>query len=157
MKEVILNAPSEAETIHIGHLLASEVFADFSGIVYLQGTLGTGKTTLARSIIQGLGWTDSVKSPTYTLVELYEVKEKQVAHMDLYRLGDPEELEFIGIRDFTDGNTLCLIEWPENGMGILPMADLHIMITDSGNGRTLTLHSNNHRLTNKIADISKRQ
>ena len=157
MNEVILHAPSETATIAIGQQLAQHVLTEMNNIVYLEGTLGSGKTTLARSIIQGFGWQGSVKSPTYTLVELYELSAGTIAHMDLYRLSDPEELEFIGIRDFTDGNTLCLIEWPERGAGLLPDADLKILISESGNGRTLTFISNHQRLTNKLVDLSKRQ
>jgi tRNA threonylcarbamoyladenosine biosynthesis protein TsaE len=137
------NAADEAAMSDIGAMIAKAVLASGGAVIYLQGTLGMGKTTLSRAIIQALGWADKVKSPTYTLVESYDLEPLTVAHFDLYRLADPEELEFMGIRDYDQPNTLCLVEWPDRGLGILPKADLTIELTEHQSGRQLgfTAHS----------------
>ncbi len=105
------------------------------GIVLLNGDLGAGKTTLVRGLLRHLGFAGTVKSPTYTMVEPYEIDGRTIYHFDLYRLGDPEELEYMGGRDYWDGDALCLIEWPEQAKGYLPKADLDIEIIHDGDHR----------------------
>lgn len=104
-------------------------------VLYLRGDLGAGKTTLARGLLRGLGHRGTVKSPTFTLVEPYQLEEWRLFHWDLYRLTDPEELEYLGLRDQLDGEAVLLIEWPERGRGELPAADLDVALSYSGEAR----------------------
>jgi tRNA threonylcarbamoyladenosine biosynthesis protein TsaE len=109
-------------------------------VIYLEGDLGAGKTTLARGFIQTFGF-DRVKSPTYSLVESYQNDIINIHHFDCYRLSDPEELEYIGIREYSDSGHIQLIEWAELGKGIIAPADLSIHITGKDNTRKLSIHT----------------
>lgn len=110
-------------------------------LIFLEGDLGAGKTTLCRGVMQSFGQVGAVKSPTYTLVESYQLGETLLHHFDLYRLGDPEELEFIGIRDYLHQGNYCLIEWPNRGAGILPVPDLEVVVSVTKMGRVVRMTS----------------
>src|SRR6056297_605607 len=129
----------ETGMVELGEQLAGRFRAPL--VVFLEGDLGMGKTTLARGMLQGLGHAGAVKSPTYTLVEPYELPALTVYHFDFYRLEDAGELEYMGIRDYFGENSVCLVEWPERGLGVLPLADIVITITSEGSGRRLSIYA----------------
>lgn len=125
--------PDEAATLAVGAELVE--LLDGAPLVFLYGRLGAGKTTLVRGILRALGHTGSVKSPTYTLLEPYEVGGRTIYHFDLYRIGDGGELDFIGIDELMDADAIKLVEWPERGVGRLPEPDLVIRLSLEGEGR----------------------
>lgn len=143
MSELIVQAQGEEAMLALGAQWA-KVLGE-GAVVFLHGDLGMGKTTFTRGLLRGLGHQGAVKSPTFTLVEPYQVGALNAYHFDLYRLCDPEELEFMGIRDYFEDGSLCLIEWPERGAGLLPKPDLDITIAATEHGRQLRFTPHNPR------------
>ena len=137
IKELIKSLDSEEDTVKLGVVLARSL--NGHGRIYLRGDLGAGKTTLCRGIIRAMGHVGAVKSPTFTLVEPYTLLGGQVYHFDLYRLNDPDELEYIGVDDYFNSDALCLVEWPEKAAGNLPPGDLDIELLVEGRKRTAIL------------------
>ena len=114
-------------------------------IVFLSGELGAGKTTLVRGILRALGYRGRVKSPTFSLVELYTVSSLYFYHFDFYRFKDPQEIEEAGLREHFGGNGVCLVEWPERAQGWLPAPDLGIHMSEYGGGRLARLEAHTER------------
>ncbi|MGD9108204.1 MAG: tRNA (adenosine(37)-N6)-threonylcarbamoyltransferase complex ATPase subunit type 1 TsaE [Gammaproteobacteria bacterium] len=139
--------PDEAATIELGAKLAKIVPNNF--VIYLYGELGAGKTTLVRGFLQSLGHIGRVKSPTYTLMETYQTANKTIHHLDLYRLTNPEELNFIGIRDYAEQD-IWLIEWPKNGEGFLPEANLCCYLETEKSGRIVHFEEKNTDIISKL-------
>lgn len=138
---------SEKEQLEFGEALAS--LLPKSAVVFLEGDLGAGKTTLVRGILRGLGWSGNVKSPTYTIVEPYELDGVNLYHFDLYRLADAEELEYLGLREML-GHGMLLFEWPERGEGFLPEPDCVIRIAHKQQGRALAIETDDPALQQRL-------
>jgi tRNA threonylcarbamoyladenosine biosynthesis protein TsaE len=131
------NIDNENEMLALGQNLAAHWHAPL--MVYLLGDLGAGKTTLVRGWLRGLGYQGIVKSPTYTLVESYHFAGQSIHHFDLYRLTDPEELYYIGLEEYLQPQSICLVEWPQQGKGVLPAADIIIEIAIKGSAREVMI------------------
>jgi tRNA threonylcarbamoyladenosine biosynthesis protein TsaE len=133
----VLIVHDESEMRGLGASLIAA--CEHGGVITLSGELGTGKTTLVRGALEAEGVVGGVRSPTYTLVEYYPLQRFAVAHFDLYRLADPEELEYLGYRDYLNPQTLCLIEWPQRAGGYLHAIDLEINLEYAAQGRRVEL------------------
>lgn len=154
MNSARLFLPDEAATETFGAALAHA--SGCRGLLTLSGDLGSGKTTLSRGLIRAAGHHGPVKSPTFTILEPYELEGSRILHFDLYRLEDPEELEFLGFRDYLDGRTLCLIEWPEKGAGVLPEPDLALRLSYQERGREIAWTAHTAHGESIAAALAKR-
>lgn len=134
---------SEIDALGFGNQLAKIV--EPGTVIYLNGTLGAGKTTITRGFLQGLGFNGKVKSPTYTLVEPYDINGMPIYHFDFYRLQDANELENIGVRDYFSGNGICIIEWPDKAFPLLPPADITCDISFANTSRVITLQAHSKK------------
>ncbi|MFC5741648.1 tRNA (adenosine(37)-N6)-threonylcarbamoyltransferase complex ATPase subunit type 1 TsaE [Dyella tabacisoli] len=150
----------EAATVALAARLAT-VLIDNGGhaesdrglVIYLHGELGAGKTSFARALLGALGVGERIKSPTYSLVESYQAQGRLAWHLDLYRIADPGELEWLGLDALSDPAALVLVEWPERGAGALPVADLQLDLNYAGMGRQATWHSHTERGARVLARL----
>lgn len=147
-----LHCATPDEQQHLGERLAA--VCPVGCTVHLRGDLGAGKTTLVRGFLRARGHIGAVRSPTYTLIEPYELATGAVYHLDLYRLGDPEELEFLGLRDLLGEDLTLLIEWPEQGAGWLPEPDLTLAIDHCAEGRDIRLSAGTPRGRAALKDFA---
>jgi tRNA threonylcarbamoyladenosine biosynthesis protein TsaE len=131
--------PDEAATLAFGAQLARALVPGLT--IYLVGDLGAGKTTLTRGVLRGLGYTGKVKSPTYTLLELYTVSSLYLYHFDFYRFADPQEWLDAGFREYFNADSVCIVEWPEKAGEFLPAPDLRIQLEAQQSGRSLHVHA----------------
>ena len=131
---------NEQATLNLGQRLA-ERCPEHAFTIHLEGNLGAGKTTLTRGFLTAFGHKGHVKSPTYTLVEPYEFNARPVFHFDLYRLADPEELDYLGLDDYLTGSAICLIEWPLQAGNMLPEPDLLINLSYIDKAREAKLNA----------------
>lgn len=137
MAEQRFSPDSEADQEALGARLAGAVGR--RALIFLSGELGAGKTTLVRGFLRARGYAGNVKSPTYTLIEPYDLASGRIYHLDLYRLGDGEELEYLGLREMLAEDAVLLVEWPERGAGWLPEPDWLVDITYRPNGRDVVI------------------
>jgi len=145
--------PDEAATTALAGALAAVL--DTGLVLYLHGPLGAGKTSFARALLTALGVGERVKSPTYTLLESYTAAGRPAWHLDLYRIADPGELEWLGLDALVDPSALILVEWAERGLGALPAADVALYLDYAGNGRSASLRSCSARGEQVLARLHK--
>lgn len=144
--------PDEAATAVLAGRLAQVL--DDGLVIYLHGPLGAGKTSFARALLTRLGVGERIKSPTYTLVEGYEFSGRPAWHLDLYRIADPAELEWLGLDALSDPAALVLVEWPERGIGALPAADIELRLDYAGDGRCAGMQACSSRGRRMLARLA---
>lgn len=137
MPEIVRFLAEERDTLALGAALGARLRPGM--VVYLRGALGTGKTTFARGVLRGLGYTGKVKSPSFALVEPYRLSRLYLYHFDFFRFSDPSELEDAGFRDYFGPEAVCLVEWPEKAGEALPPADLTVELEFAGSGRDVRI------------------
>lgn len=154
---IIYPTSSESETVEFGKFLGECIRPFFSQgvIVFLNGELGAGKTTLCRGVLRDFDYSGAVKSPTYTLVEPYKIDLGHINHFDFFRIVHPDELDYIGIEEYFSVNTLSLIEWPEKGQSMLPKNDLTVSVDFREGKRVIQMESNSD-IGEKICSKVKR-
>lgn len=150
-REFQLYLADETQTERLGRLLAGIVIAP--ALIFLRGDLGAGKTTLSRGFIQARGHSGPVKSPTYTLIEPYQLAGGKIFHLDLYRLSDPGELDYLGLDDLLAEQAIVLVEWPERGSTYLPAPDLEISLAHRTQGREVVLRAHTSRADEWIGQL----
>ena len=144
--------PDEAATASLAQGLAGAVSGGL--VLYLHGPLGAGKTSFARALLTALGAGERIKSPTYTLLEGYIAGGRAAWHLDLYRIADPGELEWLGLDALLDDDALVLVEWPERGAGALPPADIELHLAYAGTGRHAGMLSRSARGARALAGMA---
>ncbi|MDX2164260.1 MAG: tRNA (adenosine(37)-N6)-threonylcarbamoyltransferase complex ATPase subunit type 1 TsaE [Gammaproteobacteria bacterium] len=154
MRDVMFDIHGEAQQLKFGQQLATCV-DDKACIIFLQGELGAGKTTLVRGFLSAMGYAGKVKSPTYTLVETYDCPPMTVVHMDLYRLKDPHEIEHLNLRDYLDQKTIIVIEWPEKALAKLPSPDITCALSFHGENRQIKFTSHTTTGQNILEALKK--
>jgi tRNA threonylcarbamoyladenosine biosynthesis protein TsaE len=133
MRRLSWKGIDESTLVGLARTLAG--FVVEGGVILLEGDLGAGKTSFARALLAALGVGERIKSPTYSLIESYALEDLRVHHLDLYRIADAEELEWLGLPDLLESKSLLLVEWPERGSGALPPADMIIGLDHAGDTR----------------------
>lgn len=151
MPEFCCHLADETATLAVGAALAQTLRAGES--VWLHGDLGVGKTTLTRGVLRAKGYTGAVKSPTYTLVEPYQLADGFLYHFDLYRISDPDELHYLALEEYFHSDAISLIEWAERGVGVLPAPTLELCLSREGKGRTMRLTTNTSKRGIELLDF----
>lgn len=156
MTELRRSLPDEAATLALGASLAPCIEPGLT--IYLIGELGAGKTTLVRGLLRGLGFEGRVKSPTFTLVEVYEFSRLYLYHFDFYRFRDPQELGEAGFQEYFNPQSVCLVEWPEksNRAAGLPAADLRVVLQVAGSGRNVSIFAESEAGTRCLTKLRAR-